>query len=412
MDPRARTVYRVDVRSFFDSDADGLGDINGVAAKIDYIKEIGADTLMLSPVLMPGDYAVDPEIGTADALDALIDRAASRMIGTVLEMPPDMRLNDDDAMERAAAAMRYWLDRGVMGIAVNTDALTARGDKRALHRAMHALNRSVFSLYPDCFTVGTGKSVPFEDAVQLTRTENRELLMQLYTPAHMAEAFSPAPVGLGALFGGGDAKRFRHSADYHQVQGELRGGWFLNGISLAQGQYSSRNELMRRLRSKAACLFAMTGRGTPLIHQGDEIGLYAPNTPMQWNNSRAAGFTLGTPKIKGDGALSHINVEEDMTHMDSVCAFYKRAIELRRSHSALIYGEYAPMDSENAHVTAYTRSDGAESLLIVINITDRAARVALDGCKKGECLLYTNSPKPVAESMKLQPYEGFAYRLR
>lgn len=89
--------------------------------------------------------------------------------------------------------MRYWLDRGAMGIAVNTDALTASGDKRALHRAMCALNRNVFSLYPDCFTVGIGKNVPFEDAVQLTRTENRELLMQLYIPAHMAEAFSPLP---------------------------------------------------------------------------------------------------------------------------------------------------------------------------------------------------------------------------
>lgn len=33
MDPRARAVYRIDVRSFFDTDADGLGDINGIAAK-------------------------------------------------------------------------------------------------------------------------------------------------------------------------------------------------------------------------------------------------------------------------------------------------------------------------------------------------------------------------------------------
>ena len=66
MDPRARAVYRVDVRSFFDTDADGLGDINGVAAKIDYIKELGADTLMLSPVFSGEGFMIDPEIGTAD----------------------------------------------------------------------------------------------------------------------------------------------------------------------------------------------------------------------------------------------------------------------------------------------------------------------------------------------------------
>ena len=192
----------------------------------------------------------------------------------------------------------------------------------------------------------------------------------------------------------------------------MKGGWFLNGIALAQGQFSSQQELTRRLRSKAACLYVMTGRGTPLIHQGDEIGLYAENTPMQWNNSRAAGFTLGTPRLKGENSLSHINVEDDMTHMDSVCSFYKRSIALRRDHSALIGGEYAPVDSENPRVMAYTRSDGAESLLVVINLTDRAAKVALTVCKKGECLLFTNSPKPIAESMKLQPYEGFVYRLR
>ena len=130
MDPRARAVYRVDVRSFFDTDADGLGDINGIAAKIDYIKELGADTLMLSPVFSGEGFMIDPEIGTADDLDALIDKAASRMIGTVLEMRTDMPLNDASDIDRASAAMRYWLDRGAMGIAVNTDALTASGDKR------------------------------------------------------------------------------------------------------------------------------------------------------------------------------------------------------------------------------------------------------------------------------------------
>lgn len=82
---------------------------------------------MLSPVFSGEGFMIDPEIGTADDLNALIDKAASRMIGTVLEMRADMPLNDASAIDRASAAMRYWLDRGAMGIAVNTDALTASG---------------------------------------------------------------------------------------------------------------------------------------------------------------------------------------------------------------------------------------------------------------------------------------------
>ena len=88
------------------------------------------------------------------------------------------------------------------------------------------------------------------------------------------------------------------------------------------------------------------------------------------------------------------------------------AVESRTERLIRLAREYAPVDSENPRVMAYTRSDGAESLLVVINLTDRAAKAALTGCKKGECLLFTNSPKPIAESMKLQPYEGFVYRLR
>ena len=412
MDPRAKTVYRANVPAFFDSNADGLGDINGVAAKIDYIKELGADTLMLSPVLLPGSFEVNAELGTAKDLDSLIDKAASRMIGTVLEMPAVMHLNDAGCLTKAADTMRLWLDRGAMGVAINTDELTASGDKRPMHRAICALNKAVFSLYPDCFTVGIGKTVSFEDAVQLTRNENKELMMQLNIPPLMAEAFSPSPARLGALFGGNSLKRFRHDTDYYQVQSTLKGGRFLNGISLPQGEFSTQQELTRRLRSKAACLYCMTLCGTPLIRQGDEIGLYAEGSPMQWSNSRAAGFTVGTPQIKGDSTLSHINVEDDMTHMDSVCSFYKRAIALRHAHSALISGDYVPVDSENARIAAYTRSDGAESLLTVINISDRTSKVNLAGFKKGECLIFTNSPKPLAESMKLQPYEGFVYRLR
>ena len=47
---RGAVVYHVYVRSFFDSNGDGHGDLAGVAAKLDYIKSLGVDAVWLSPI--------------------------------------------------------------------------------------------------------------------------------------------------------------------------------------------------------------------------------------------------------------------------------------------------------------------------------------------------------------------------
>ena len=43
-------VYQIYPRSFNDSNGDGIGDINGIREKLDYLKELGIDVIWLSPV--------------------------------------------------------------------------------------------------------------------------------------------------------------------------------------------------------------------------------------------------------------------------------------------------------------------------------------------------------------------------
>ena len=43
-------VYQVYPRSFCDSNGDGIGDLNGITSKLDYLKELGIDVIWLSPV--------------------------------------------------------------------------------------------------------------------------------------------------------------------------------------------------------------------------------------------------------------------------------------------------------------------------------------------------------------------------
>ena len=43
-------IYQVYPRSFYDTDGDGIGDINGITEKLDYLKELGIGAIWLSPV--------------------------------------------------------------------------------------------------------------------------------------------------------------------------------------------------------------------------------------------------------------------------------------------------------------------------------------------------------------------------
>ena len=58
-DFKKSVVYQVYPKSFFDTNGDGLGDLKGVTAKLDYIEELGADYIWLTP------FFVSPQRTTA-----------------------------------------------------------------------------------------------------------------------------------------------------------------------------------------------------------------------------------------------------------------------------------------------------------------------------------------------------------
>ena len=96
MNIRDKVVYQIYPKSFYDTNGDGLGDLPGVTAKLDYLKELGVDFLWLTPFFVSpqndggydvADYcAVDPRFGTMEDVDALIRAARARGIGIMLDM--------------------------------------------------------------------------------------------------------------------------------------------------------------------------------------------------------------------------------------------------------------------------------------------------------------------------------------
>ncbi|MBC5997894.1 alpha-glucosidase [Romboutsia ilealis] len=89
-------VYQIYPRSFKDSNNDGIGDINGIIEKLDYLKELGIDVIWLSPVYKSpnddngydiSDYCdIMDEFGTMDDMDRLLDEGNKRGIKIVMDL--------------------------------------------------------------------------------------------------------------------------------------------------------------------------------------------------------------------------------------------------------------------------------------------------------------------------------------
>lgn len=96
---RDSVIYQVYLRSFFDSNGDGVGDLAGLLEKLPYLEELGVDVLWLSPVHPSpnldwgydvADYrGVDPSLGTLADLEAVIKQAKRHRIKVLLDLVPN-----------------------------------------------------------------------------------------------------------------------------------------------------------------------------------------------------------------------------------------------------------------------------------------------------------------------------------
>ncbi len=93
---RGATIYQIYPRSFADSNGDGIGDLPGITARLDYVADLGVDAIWLSPFFTSpqadfgydvSDYRdVDPIFGTLADFDILIARAHELRLRVIVDM--------------------------------------------------------------------------------------------------------------------------------------------------------------------------------------------------------------------------------------------------------------------------------------------------------------------------------------
>jgi len=153
----------------------------------------------------------------------------------------------------------------------------------------------------------------------------------------------------------------------------------------------------------------LTLRGTPIMYYGEEIGMENngpktkedvkdpigrtgwPNekgrdgerTPMQWDQSANAGFSSAKPWLPVPDSYQTHNVASEEKDPSSILNFYKHLLALRHTDSALLEGEYVPLNDSDPNVLAYLRRYKNEAVLVVLNMSSSEQKTSFDLGSKG-----------------------------
>ena len=383
---------------------------------------------------------------------------------------PDLNWENPKVREEMHKIMEFWLDMGVDGFRMDAINLIAKdkglpsvGDgieykwgsryftnRPKVHDYLQEINEKVLSNY-DVMTVGETSEINVEEGIKYSSAKSKELNM-VFCFEHMGldiaegRKWETKPV---------DVIELKQIMSRWQI-GLENEGW--NSIYLGnhdQTRIVSRFGDDKSYRIESAKLLAtmmLTLKGTPYLYQGDEISMtnlaskYITDyddvgtiavynelkndgvseqeimeriskrsrdnsrTPMQWDSSKNAGFTDGTPWMTVNDNHKHINAKQSVEDENSVFNYYKKLISFRKQFPVFVYGKYADVDFENVHIYAYTRILEDEKLLIILNFSKDANEFDIpEGIKIDdyEMLLSNYSDqKKLSALIKLKPYEA------
>src|ERR1700683_4346407 len=112
---KTAVLYQIYMRSFADSNGDGIGDLQGVIEHLDHLEWLGIEGIWLSPITVSPNadwgydvadyYSGKPEIGTMEQFDQLVALAAKRNIRVLIDLVPN-HTSDKHAWFSSSATSR------------------------------------------------------------------------------------------------------------------------------------------------------------------------------------------------------------------------------------------------------------------------------------------------------------------
>ena len=130
-------------------------------------------------------------------------------------------------------------------------------------------------------------------------------------------------------------------------------------------------------------------------------------TPVQWDSSKNAGFTTGTPWLPVNPNYKKINVAEQEKDPESVLSYYKKLTALRRNpeyKETMVYGDFVPFMADEDRLMAFYRK-GEKTLLILGNYRKEERELELPAPVK-KLVLSNAEPRITGRKITLSDYEA------
>lgn len=130
-------------------------------------------------------------------------------------------------------------------------------------------------------------------------------------------------------------------------------------------------------------------------------------TPVQWDSSKNAGFTTGTPWLPVNPNYKKINVAEQEKDPESVLSYYKKLTALRRNpeyKETIVYGDFVPFMAEEDRLMAFYRK-GEKTLLVLGNYRKEERELELPAPVK-KFVLSNTEPRITGRKITLSGYEA------
>ena len=379
---------------------------------------------------------------------------------------PDLNMDNPLVREEVKKILKFWLDMGVDGFREDVITFISKAEGLPndhimpaskglplynhgphLYEYLDEFKRDVLSKY-DCMTLAESPMINPKTALKYITEDDTQVLDMIiqfetacadclfsdyyhlpFSLRKMKSAFSRWQTGLE---GKGWNMLYLENHDHPRVV----------------SRYGSEKYRTESAKMLATCYLFL--KGTPFVYQGQEIGMVnwyptdpemyedvqtrwqyenvatgksdekrlrrlwygsrdSARTPVQWTDGENAGFTDGKPWFYVNENYKEINVQSQEGDPDSVLNFYRKAIKLRKTLSAVRHGDYKEHFAGSNKLYTYTREDKRQRLLVVCSFSDRNIKFKAPkgfDTSKAQCMLCNYKD---AGSPDLRPYEARVY---